>query len=45
MNEEELQEKFPVETYSRVVGYISPVNEWNPGKKEEWEERKEYNEE
>ena len=38
----ELAKKYPVETYSRVVGYLSPVSEWNPGKKEEYKERKTY---
>ena len=27
------------EIYSRVVGYLSPVSEWNKGKKEEFEDR------
>jgi ribonucleoside-triphosphate reductase len=27
------------ETYSRVVGYISPVKQWNNGKTVEWEQR------
>jgi hypothetical protein len=27
------------EVYSRVVGYIRPVNQWNPGKQEEFAER------
>ncbi len=27
------------EVYSRVVGYFSTTKRWNPGKKEEWEER------
>ena len=30
------------EVYSRVVGYIRPVNYWNKGKKEEYKERKIY---
>lgn len=30
------------EVYSRVVGYLSPVSEWNKGKKEEFEDRKTY---
>jgi anaerobic ribonucleoside-triphosphate reductase len=30
------------EVYSRVVGYLSPVSEWNKGKKEEFRDRKEY---
>ena len=28
--------------YSRVVGYIRPVDHWNEGKKEEFEQRTEY---
>lgn len=32
----------PCEVYSRVVGYIRPVQQWNLGKKQEFEERKEY---
>lgn len=30
------------EVYSRIVGYLSPISEWNKGKKEEWRDRKEY---
>jgi anaerobic ribonucleoside-triphosphate reductase len=30
------------EVYSRVVGYIRPVNQWHLGKKQEYSERKEY---
>ena len=30
------------EVYSRVVGYIRPVQQWHKGKKEEFEERKEF---
>lgn len=30
------------EVYSRVVGYLSPVSEWNKGKKEEYKDRKTY---
>jgi hypothetical protein len=30
------------EVYSRIVGYLRPVNQWNDGKKREYEERKEY---
>lgn len=30
------------EVYSRVVGYLSPVSEWNKGKKEEFEDRQTY---
>lgn len=31
------------EVYSRVVGYLRPVQNWNKGKKEEFEMRKTYN--
>ncbi|HNW23514.1 MAG TPA: anaerobic ribonucleoside-triphosphate reductase [Candidatus Dojkabacteria bacterium] len=27
------------EVYSRVVGYIRPVTQWNPGKQSEFEDR------
>ena len=30
------------EVYSRVVGYIRPVQQWHKGKKQEYEERKEF---
>jgi predicted nucleic acid-binding Zn ribbon protein len=30
------------DVYSRVVGYLRPVNHWNKGKKAEFEMRKEY---
>ena len=31
-----------VVTYSRIVGYMRPVSNWNPGKQQEFEDRKEY---
>ncbi len=30
----------PCEIYSRVTGYLRPVKQWNPGKREEFKERK-----
>ncbi len=30
------------EVYSRIVGYLRPVQNYNPGKKQEYTERKEY---
>ncbi len=33
--------KMPVEVYSRVVGYYRPVNQWNKGKRQEFNDRKE----
>ncbi len=32
--------KIPTEVYSRVCGYFRPVNQWNKGKREEYNERK-----
>jgi len=32
----------PCEVYSRVVGYIRPVQNWNPGKVEEFQDRITY---
>lgn len=31
------------EVYSRVVGYLRPVNQWHVGKKQEFQDRKNYN--
>ncbi|MBD3247057.1 hypothetical protein GF378_00360 [Candidatus Pacearchaeota archaeon] len=30
------------EVYSRVVGYLRPVRQWNVGKQEEFKDRKEF---
>jgi anaerobic ribonucleoside-triphosphate reductase len=30
------------EVYSRIIGYYRPLSEWNAGKKEEWQKRKNY---
>lgn len=30
------------EVYSRIVGYLRPVQQWNPGKKEEFKDRVDY---
>ena len=30
------------EIYSRVVGFLTPVSQWNRGKKEEFEDRITY---
>ncbi len=30
------------EVYSRVVGYLRPVKQWNKGKQKEFSQRKEY---
>ncbi len=34
--------KQPCEVYTRVVGYLRPVTQWNIGKQEEYKDRKEF---
>lgn len=35
--------RIPCEVYSRIVGYMRPVKQWNKGKKQEFAERQVYN--
>ena len=35
-------EQVPCEVYSRIVGYVRPVRNWNKGKKQEFAERQTY---
>jgi hypothetical protein len=35
-----VETKVPCEVYSRVVGYLRPVHNWNNGKQQEFSERK-----
>ncbi len=30
------------EVYSRIVGYLRPISQWNVGKTQEYKQRKEY---
>ena len=32
----------PCEVYSRIVGYLRPVQNWNAGKRQEFKERQTY---
>jgi anaerobic ribonucleoside-triphosphate reductase len=34
--------RIPCEVYSRVVGYLRPVQAWNHGKRQEFSERKTF---
>jgi anaerobic ribonucleoside-triphosphate reductase len=34
--------KVPCEVYSRIVGYLRPVQNWHQGKKQEFRERKTF---
>lgn len=36
------EKKVPCEVYSRVVGYLRPVQNWNKGKRQEFKERVTY---
>jgi len=36
------QKRQKCEIYSRVSGYLRPVNSWNKGKQSEFYDRKEY---
>lgn len=38
----ELRNYQPCEVYSRIVGYLRPVQQWNPAKVQEYKERKMY---
>tara|TARA_Y100000310_G_scaffold338856_1_gene429717 strand:- start:1999 stop:2133 length:135 start_codon:yes stop_codon:yes gene_type:complete len=33
-------ERVKCERFSRIVGYLRPLQQWNEGKKEEWNDRK-----
>lgn len=39
-NEPEI--KVPCEVYSRIVGYLRPVNMWNDGKQAEYDKRRTF---
>jgi len=39
---QELRNYQPCEVYSRIVGYLRPVQQWNSGKQQEFKERKNY---
>lgn len=34
--------KTKCEVYSRIVGYLRPVEQWNEGKQAEWVDRKTF---
>lgn len=37
-----LKDYMPVETYSRIVGYLRPISQWNKGKVEEFKMRRDF---
>jgi anaerobic ribonucleoside-triphosphate reductase len=38
-DQEAVEVKVPCEVYSRIVGYLRPVQAWNQGKQQEFTER------
>ena len=36
----ETRERTRCERYSRIVGYLRPLQQWNDGKQAEWKDRK-----
>ena len=36
------KQRTKMEIYSRVVGYLRPVDQWNPGKQQEYRDRRVY---
>lgn len=42
MSQEKKLKRQKCEVYSRVVGYLRPVQQWNDGKQAEYEDRSEY---
>ena len=36
------EKRVPCEVYSRIVGYMRPVQQWNTGKQQEWRDRRPY---
>ncbi len=37
-----VMKRVPCEVYSRIVGYLRPVRDWNKGKQQEFADRKTY---
>ena len=42
MTKSQLKRKVPCEVYSRIVGYLRPVQNWNKGKQQEFADRRPY---
>jgi anaerobic ribonucleoside-triphosphate reductase len=38
----EAEIKVPCEVYSRIVGYLRPIQNWHEGKQQEFKERKTF---
>ncbi len=42
MTNSQPKRKIPCEVYSRIVGYLRPVQNWNKGKQQEFADRRPY---
>jgi len=42
MNKQEDSKRTKCEVYSRICGYLRPTEQWNPGKQEEYNDRKTF---
>ena len=42
MSDKQKVKKIPCEVYSRIVGYLRPVQNWNDGKRQEFKDRQVY---
>ena len=42
MTNSQPKRKIPCEVYSRIVGYLRPVQNWNKGKQQEFADRRSY---
>lgn len=39
---EDTKKRTKCERYSRIVGYLRPIEQWNVGKQAEWDDRKTF---
>ena len=42
MTNSQSERKVPCEVYSRIVGYLRPIQNWNKGKQQEFADRRTY---
>ena len=42
MTQAKVLKRQPCEVFSRIVGYLRPISQWNDGKQQEFDQRKTY---
>jgi len=42
LQEQQQEKRIPCEVYSRIVGYLRPVQNWHRGKQQEFKERRTF---